>query len=784
MPRHDRDDDSLEAVPLPHATATTQVSRSAAASPIPEVTPQRRDPEAEFEIVEAVRLALRAELQQGWVVEDPATLPFQEGLKRKINAAYPNLAKKAEDWLATPDSGYDDAQKRWTEVPEKPELEKELYSPLTTILGRIVQKFVTDSRPDDADPGKTPLTREVRQTCHAYLLQDEWDPPEYATLKSSPDISILGTGPSATSKKQISTPATYDDMTTPIEIKLHDTFAGKVKDQNNRRFVYVPVMTGETIRVIHFDRSGVQVSHPINYHDQPIFFVQLVVLFSSVNEELVGFDTSIYWKDGKRMMKMIPDEIWVQTGIDGPAWKANDDNSPLEFEIVDKDGRPSEDPEPLFERRTIRSRGTICWRVQHKGRQLLVKDYWGLYAFKNNRDSTYGLRGFSADASLHSDMDSNCLIPNRILTRLVLRIYGSTLNKASSGLQLLRAVRAIVCGHRDVFLEKKILHRDISFDNLLLASGMEDGVLIDFDMAKTLAEIMDKAKGDSRTGTRAYQSVKVLHLDPKLGHHDHMDDLESIFYVLVEVCFGHGENGNVLPIVPKDIGHWFSNIEPGFLACVKSTFLRDPFKMVMTRFSEDQEKILEPLMDQLRLFFAKRLDFMTNALKARNTIPFPPFSADAASEDYAKFIGLTENAIQSLEQLPVIPSLLPTPSPITSVGSKRRHDSEERPTTPRKRRRSIATAGDYFAPEAGNSSAWQAPLAAFPTSPGVPSRYTLPTPSGPPQSGVEHVRALQMVPATPFTGSALFHSDDSVIPDEVPDTSKYPTFIYISSSAL
>ncbi|KAJ7672171.1 hypothetical protein DFH06DRAFT_87419 [Mycena polygramma] len=412
----------------------------------------------------------------------------------------------------------------------------------------------------------------------------------------------------------------------------------------------------------------------------------------------------------------------------------------------------------------------------------MIKGIGQLYAFKNHRDLTYGLRGFSADAALHSDIDSSCLIPNRISTRLVLKIYGSTLNKASSGLQLLRAVRDIVCGHRDVFLENKILHRDISFDNLLLASGVEDGVLIDFDMPKTLAEIMDKAKGDSKTGTRAYQSVKVLHLDPKLGHHDHMDDLESIFYVLVEVCFGHGEDGT---IVPKDIGHWFSNIKPGFLACVKSTFLRDPLKMIMTRFPEEQKKILRPLMNQLRLFFGKRLDTISNALQAEDPIPFPPFTADAASEDYAKFIGLIENAIQSLEQLPVIPSLLPTPSPITSVNSKHRHDSEERPTTPRKKHRSIATAGDHFSPEAGNSSAWQAPLAAFPTSPGVPSRYTLPTPSGPTQRSVEHARAPQMVPA-PFTGSALFDSDDSVIPDAVPDTSEYPTFICIlnSSSAL
>ncbi|KAJ6466561.1 hypothetical protein C8R47DRAFT_1234828 [Mycena vitilis] len=705
-------------------SSISEVSGSAAEPPVSDVTPQRRDPAAEFEVAEAVRLALRSELRQAWVVEDPTALPFQEGLKRKINTAHPGLAKKAEDWLATRTSGYDDAQKCWSKVPEEPELEKELYSPLTTILGGIVQKFVTDSY--DADPGEIPLTREVRQTCHAYLLQDDLDPPEYATLKCSPDISILGTGPSATRKKQISTPATYDDMTTPIEIQLHDTFAGRVKDQvsvyarevflyqNNRRFVYVPVMTGKTIRVVHFDRSGVQVSQPINYHDQPVFFVQLVVLFSSLNEELVGFDTSIYWKDGKRMMKMIPDEIWVQNGADGPAWNANDENFPLEFEIVDRDGRPSEDPEPLFERRTIRSRGTICWRVQYEGRQLLVKDYWGvasrplesnflkdvamikgigqLYAFQNNRDSTYGLRGLSADAWLHSDIDSSCLVPNRILTRLVLRIYGSTLNRASSGLQLLRAVRDIVCGHRDVFLAKKILHRDISFDNLLLASGVEDGVLIDFDMAKTLAEIMDKAKGDSRTGTRAYQSVKVLRLDPKLGHHDHMDDLESMFYVLVEVCFGHGEDGNVLPVVPPDIRKWFVHIRPGFLADVKTCFLRDPFMMVMSRFPQDQaENILEPLMDQLRLFFGKRLDTIYNALRARNPIPSPPFSADAASEDYAKFIGLIENAIQSLEQLSVVSP--PLPSPILTA-LEHRHDSEKEPTTPRMERRSSATAGE------------------------------------------------------------------------------------------
>ncbi|KAJ6466537.1 hypothetical protein C8R47DRAFT_1326191 [Mycena vitilis] len=701
MPRHNSDDDCRLLIPTPPSHLRHNSEGSGTSGNEPSDTalpyyPSSPDSEARLEKIEAIRLAVRTELQQAWVVEDPATLPFQEGLKQKINAAYPDLAKRAEDWLVTPNSGYKDS--RWTGIPRKAHLvlEAKLWGPIADALCNIVKAFGNESQPATGS-GQISLTRTVKKTCLGHILDAEGNP----RFKTSPDITIFGTGPSATKEAHLSEEGTYDEMATPIAIKLKEPFTALAKDQvsvyareifinqNNRRFVYVPLMAGKSIRVIQFDHSGAQVSQPIDYHDQPIFFIQLVVLFSSLDEKLLGYDTSIYWKNGKRMME------------------AND--SRIEFEIFDKDGRPSENPRPLFARRTIRSRGTIYWRVQYEGRQLLVKDYWGvaartpesdflkevamvkgigqLYAFKNNRDSTYGLRGFSADASLHSDIDSSCIVPNRISTRLVLKIYGSTLNRASSGLRLLRAVRDIVYGHRDVFLDKKILHRDISFDNLLLASGAEDGVLIDFDMVKTLStEIMDKSKGDSQIGTQAYQSVKVLHLDPKLGHHDHMDDLESIFYVLVEVCFGHGEDGNILPIVPRYISHWFSNIEPGFLAEVKSALLRSPFRMAMTRFSGGEKKIFRPLMNQLRLFFGKRLDTICNALQAEDPIPFPLFSADVASEDYAKFIGLIENAIQSLEQLSGVS--LPSPGHATSLGFKRRHDSEERPTTPWKRRRS------------------------------------------------------------------------------------------------
>ncbi|KAJ6577466.1 hypothetical protein B0H19DRAFT_932671 [Mycena capillaripes] len=290
--------------------------------------------------------------------------------------------------------------------------------------------------------------------------------------------------------------------------------------QPNRLFVYAPIMTGKTIRVLQFDRSGVQVSRTIDYHQKPIFFIMLIVLFSSLDEALIGYDTSTTWRAGRCVITM--------------------------FDILDQNGKVAEDPQPLFARRTIRSRGTVCWRVRYGNRELLVKDYWGvdarvreseflkelagikgigqMFAFTNERYSTFSLRGFKAGSRVLSDTQH--LVPNRVFTRLALQMYGLTLNAATSARQLL-------CRHRDAFLQKDILNRDISFNNLLLASRESDsGVLIDFDMAKKMQAISATTEGDSRTGTRAYQSFKVLLQDNRLGHHDHMDDLESIYYVL------------------------------------------------------------------------------------------------------------------------------------------------------------------------------------------------------------------------------------------------------------
>ncbi|KAJ7672155.1 hypothetical protein DFH06DRAFT_1175475 [Mycena polygramma] len=207
-----------------------------------------------------------------------------------------------------------------------------------------------------------------------------------------------------------------------------------------------------------------------------------------------------------------------------------------------------------------------------------------------------------------------------------------------------------------------------------------------------MAKRWDVSDPDSRTGTRPFQSVKVLFQDPKLGQHDHMDDLESIYYVLLYVCYGHDEDGNGLPSLPVDIGLWFSIMESlGSLARIKRDFLQSgPLNMIMTRFPEEQERILEPLLGRLPKFFQKRLEAIGAARRGQNPVSFPPYSPAAASDDYSEFLVIIENAIRTLEQLPVVPAVLLPPSLMGSTGSKRPRGSEEEPAIPRKKQHSCA----------------------------------------------------------------------------------------------
>lgn len=122
---------------------------------------------------------------------------------------------------------------------------------------------------------------------------------------------------------------------------------------------------------------------------------------------------------------------------------------------------------------------------------------------------------------------------NRILSCMVISPAGRTITEFQSIKELLTALRDAVKGHRSLFEKAKILHRDISENNIIItdpkrADGFT-GMLIDLDLA---IEDSKRTGGRQMTGTMEFMAIDVL----RGVEHTYRHDLESFFYVLLWMC--------------------------------------------------------------------------------------------------------------------------------------------------------------------------------------------------------------------------------------------------------
>ncbi|KAJ2926472.1 hypothetical protein H1R20_g10624, partial [Candolleomyces eurysporus] len=311
--------------------------------------------------------------------------------------------------------------------------------------------------------------------------------------------------------------------------------------QPNRIFVRMLVISESHIRLFHFDRSGVQYTLLLNFHDEPQTFVRLVLVLGSSDEFDIGLDASIQWtiEGGQK--------------VGGTIRTRGTGNQDVIYPLAQIG--------PFFFRGNIRGRSTICWRVRDPttNEQLLVKDMWrsedrlsehtflqdaiglpGVVQMVNcepDRCETKTLRGFG-DAL-------PAKFQNRIESRIVMKTYGKPVAKYTSAKQLFCALRDAIAGHMELF-KGGTLHRDVSPYNVLFGKpGAEPGyrgILIDFDIATRRNW---NKPADWKIGTRLYQSVAVLNscTVPDPLPHDHLDDLESFLYILVQVIYTCDSNG-------------------------------------------------------------------------------------------------------------------------------------------------------------------------------------------------------------------------------------------------
>ena len=123
---------------------------------------------------------------------------------------------------------------------------------------------------------------------------------------------------------------------------------------------------------------------------------------------------------------------------------------------------------------------------------------------------------------------------NRIFRCLVISPAGRALRGFRSKTELLKALRDAIKAHRSLYIKGRILHRDVSENNIIITNPKEvdglTGMLIDVDLAKEIGSGPSGAR--HRTGTMEFMAIEVL----QGVDHTYRHDLESFFYVLLWIC--------------------------------------------------------------------------------------------------------------------------------------------------------------------------------------------------------------------------------------------------------
>jgi hypothetical protein len=155
----------------------------------------------------------------------------------------------------------------------------------------------------------------------------------------------------------------------------------------------------------------------------------------------------------------------------------------------------------------------------------------------NDQESTQGLTGDGSKNGTKLSLrtqDQEAPYENRILSCLVISPMGRVLSGFQSIRELLEVLRDAIRAHQSLYMKGRILHRDISSNNIIIMDTKTPeefkGMLIDLD----LAEERDSGPSDARhqIGTKPFMAIEVLDGE----EHTYRHDLESFFYVLVWMC--------------------------------------------------------------------------------------------------------------------------------------------------------------------------------------------------------------------------------------------------------
>ncbi|KAF5340959.1 hypothetical protein D9611_006034 [Ephemerocybe angulata] len=594
---------------------------------------------------------------------------------------------------------------RWTTLVRNPRRSDGFQLSVFALISNIITKL--------CPPGAAGVIREA-------TIAQLADPTQASNEGAAADIFIRAAGPSFELPLD-GGPVGYSNIASVIDVKAGPNVLGKLDatliagvtahsehiftHQPNRNFVRSLIITESNVRLVHFDRSGAYVTSPINIHEHPTTFVQLVLGVASTDEDTLGLDTTVQWVTNPTTGRK----------SSGTVKTVDDRGRDTVYELrVDV---------PPFVRPSIAGRGTTCWHAVHPitGKKVIIKDAWRTADQTPESEYLTAARGIDGIVQMLSYQDfcaqtkdfwpkyrskSPC---NRVKLRIVEEFYGSNVSDFTTAAQFVAALKDAISAHAELLRKRRVLHRDISIQNILfmdMDSNDHEGrrsVLIDFDMAVWVSQGISTNVVDARKGTRMYQSIAALRSTDSNNQppplHTYLDDLESFFYVACHIMFGFSEPGESVPRTPPFLVDWDTPRERD-AAAHKECFVRDPFpsRSFPPFWGNACETLLSKFHDFVRDIIIEKSRIRNAGLSVEERDRELQDMMSDMDAHYARLDELFQKALQDMEvqgpstedrtRTPIPkPTSLPRPADGVGRGLKRYSDELDAEVTPRKRHR-------------------------------------------------------------------------------------------------
>ncbi|CAL1700360.1 unnamed protein product [Somion occarium] len=147
------------------------------------------------------------------------------------------------------------------------------------------------------------------------------------------------------------------------------------------------------------------------------------------------------------------------------------------------------------------------------------------------------VHGPKLQCTLTQESITDCRLKSRIHCRLVLNEVGRPLKTHQTSCDLIFIVACAFKAHSQAWRKAKVLHRDVSDNNIMITETIVDGevtltgILIDWDLCKYREQLKVRvATNENRSGT--WQFISALRLQYPMKFYELADDVESFVHVI------------------------------------------------------------------------------------------------------------------------------------------------------------------------------------------------------------------------------------------------------------